>query len=374
MGNRIFVTALAWYFASVVDDHMSLITMLLAGAMPTLLFGVIAGPFIDRWRKKSVLVVCDLLSCVLTFALAMLIIDGFQSVWWIHGCVFGLSVVSAFFNPATRTIIPSIVTTDELQAAMSMQSMTANMAQFVGAAVGGVLVVVAGVAGAILINAASFLFCAFLELLLRVKDRTNAERHGVWKELAEGFRQTKMHKVCLRLLVLSSVLNIFIVPIVVFLPIIVDDELHLGAGAFGMAQACLPIGSMAIALILSGFKKRAPLSWVRYGFLVLPIGFLMISVTNSLYGIMTGMAVLGIALSAVNINSLVYFTTSIQSEYHGRFFSVMEAISFGMFPLGYLASSMAIDRFPIYHLVLANGIAILMLAIVGLVLLRERRT
>lgn len=134
-----------------------------AEAAPVLLLGPVAGVVIDRFSRKRVLIVSDLLRAAL--ALSLVWPQGVE-----HACVVaaGLAAGNTFFTPAVQAIIPSLITEQQRLAANSVSWSTGRLVQILASAAAGGLIALVGTDAAFVVNAASFAASAALIARLRI--------------------------------------------------------------------------------------------------------------------------------------------------------------------------------------------------------------
>ena len=117
---------------------MSLI--LIASAFPAALLAPFGGLLADKWNKKAILVISDLLRGTSLLLLSLFIGANLFTIQVLFVTVLMIQVLSAFFGPALLSLIPSVVKGKELSQANSLIQLTGSLAQIVGMAVGGLLI------------------------------------------------------------------------------------------------------------------------------------------------------------------------------------------------------------------------------------------
>jgi MFS family permease len=127
-GDRIHQVALAAAVLLVTGSPLATALVFVAATLPNLVFGPIAGTFVDRWDHKEVLVVSDLLRAATVLVIPIAVVTNIVIV---YPLVFVLTTISVFFRPARIAILPRIVREDEL--------LTANSALWVGETLGDVI-------------------------------------------------------------------------------------------------------------------------------------------------------------------------------------------------------------------------------------------
>src|SRR5579884_2542858 len=153
--------------------------------VPGPLLGPFAGVWVDRWDRRTVMIVCDLARAVLVLGLVWA-----PNLITVVLLIAAVSSLSAFFQPAQQAAIRLTVPDDDLLAANALAQLSDNGARLVGPALGGLVVLVAGARGAFAVDAASFLVSAALlsRLVLPVRppEPAKAVARSFWHDLRLG--------------------------------------------------------------------------------------------------------------------------------------------------------------------------------------------
>ncbi|NJN44088.1 MAG: MFS transporter [Anaerolineae bacterium] len=116
----------------------ALATMAIVLALPTLTFGLIAGVYVDRWDRRQVMVISDLIRGVLV--LGFILVGSVENIWLLYLIGFTQASIGTFFNPARSALIPNLVPKEGLLAANSLTQMTQIIFGLLGTAAAGALV------------------------------------------------------------------------------------------------------------------------------------------------------------------------------------------------------------------------------------------
>ncbi|NJK41444.1 MAG: MFS transporter [Acaryochloridaceae cyanobacterium SU_2_1] len=281
-------------------------SIMIAFTVPAVLFGSVAGVFVDRWSKKWVLVLTNVLRGVLVLSLpALLWLSGAQ-IGWLHiplgfwmllAVTFLVSTLTQFFAPAEQSAIPLIVQKDQLLSANSLYTLTMLLAVIAGFAAGEPLLEMAAVLfahygwnlGREVVVGGSYAIAGLLLLLLKTgetaTDRSNSDNH-VWTDIKEGLRYINDHRriqiALIQLIILFSVfaaLAVLVVRMAEVLPAIKASQFGflLAMGGIGMAISAgllgslgqgLPryrlsfYGSMGMAAMLVGLSFSTHILWL----------------------------------------------------------------------------------------------------------------
>ena len=169
--------------------------------VPFTLFGPLAGAFVDRWSRRMVMIVTDLLRVLI--ALAFLLVRGPEDLWIAYLCTALLSFFTAFFEAAKNAAVPNITGEKDLLAGNALMFSSRFLFMSLGAALGGWTAAYIGYEAAFLVNAASFLVSAYSVWLVPEEETrqpvgTSEEKPrklygGYWKDIREGWAYIISH-------------------------------------------------------------------------------------------------------------------------------------------------------------------------------------
>ena len=110
---------------------------LVVGMLPSVLFGSLAGVFVDRWDRRRTLIISNLLLAALL--LPLLLLRSANLIWIVYPILFLESCLEQFTRPAQSALLPSLVGAEHLAPANSLLSVSNNIARLLGPALGGVI-------------------------------------------------------------------------------------------------------------------------------------------------------------------------------------------------------------------------------------------
>jgi MFS family permease len=143
--------------------------MLIAGILPSIVLGSVAGVFVDRWERKRTMVIVNLLLAV--SILPLLLVRSADWLWLVFISRLLQSSLNQFFTPAEGAMLPQLVEPQHLVSANALNSLNNSLARLIGPAVGGMIVAVVGLSGVIIIDALTYLIAAGLIALITVTSK-----------------------------------------------------------------------------------------------------------------------------------------------------------------------------------------------------------
>ncbi|MFA5335604.1 MAG: MFS transporter [Candidatus Omnitrophota bacterium] len=174
--------------------------------IPSFFVSPIAGAFIDRWDKKTTMIVCDVLRGLVVLAVPLMFVDVKSAPSLpIYAAVFLIFTVSCFFLPARLSIIPDLVSKDKLLVANSIFTVTGMIGSIFWFVVGGILVEIVKVNNGLYLNALVYLMSAAAITFIAGHRRHAQKAAGpveiekimktsIAAEIADGLKYLKGHK------------------------------------------------------------------------------------------------------------------------------------------------------------------------------------
>lgn len=280
------------------------LAMIFSFALPQLLFGLPAGVLVDRWDRRRVMIVADVLRAALV--LGGLLVHNAQTIWILYVVGFMVSVASRFFFPARSALIPALVAENELVAANGLSQLTETASLLAGPAMAGFMIGWFGESVAFVADSASFIVSALaiwsIGAVATSSARAASEQtaKALWNELVDGLRFLFGHPV-LRGIVLSlSVVHLGIGAINVLWVPLLSRHYGVGPEGIGIVDSIQGVGMAMGALAVGWLAAR--LSKTRIGV----VGLVVIGLMLSLTGIAPSFAyiagftfVLGLALAPI---------------------------------------------------------------------------
>lgn len=139
--------------------------MLMATAVPTLIFGLIAGVVVDRFDRKRIMIAADLTRLVIVASIPFLVN---VHIAWLYVMVMLSASVTQFFSPANESVLPEIASEEELGAANAIMAIAQFGSTAVGFALAGLLVSTQSINVVFWIDAATFAFSAAMISLVKI--------------------------------------------------------------------------------------------------------------------------------------------------------------------------------------------------------------
>ncbi len=338
VGDGIYLVAIAWLVYDLSNEPGALAIVGLAWTLPMVLGLLLAGVLSDRFERRRLLVLSDLIRCAAIGAIAALSLAGVVELWHVIVLVVVYGAGEALFLPAFSAIVPDVVPREQLMQANTLRELMEPLGlRFAGPALGGLLITVFDVGTAFLVDALTFLVSAFVVSLMLRQPAPREESHSFRQDLLEGFAYVRAHAWLWATLAGAALfLLVTYGPFEVLLPYIIRNELGGSAATFGTVMAAGGLGSIAAALLLSRTgapRRHVTFMWGAWGIgTTLDIGLAISSAAWQMCAIAFfsfGFATAGMVVWATLVNTLV------PAEMLGRVSSLDWFVSIGLVPLSF---------------------------------------
>ncbi|MFS0893545.1 MFS transporter [Microbacterium sp. 179-I 3D3 NHS] len=363
-GDALWTIALAWTAVQIASPAVAGL-IVAAGTVPraaVLLFG---GVLADRADARRVMLVCNVVRVGVLVAATIWVLATPPTAGVLLSAAIAFGVCDAFYEPSAGTMARQLVRPADLPAYGAAAQTASRLGTMGGAAVGGVIVAHAGLAGSASVNALTFAtVVAFIAIWLRPRYRlARAEKEHALRGIARGFGHLSTHLTTRTLVLALSGLNLAVGPAVgIGLALRAHDE-GWGAPAVGLFEALLGLGAALGAVSVARWRPRHEAragfgALVVQGAAIVALGFgwvWTVSLSAFVVGATAGYA--SVLLSAT-------FSATVDTAYLGRMSSITRLGDDCLMPLamagfGALASATALwVPFALYGLAMLGVMAV----------------
>ncbi len=340
--------------------------VMIASSIPILVFGPLAGVYVDRWNRKSTMIIADILRGFL--ALLFIICTSVLSLAIV---IFLISTVSRFFYPARMAMIPEIVKSENLTEANSLSQMTYMLSVILGPIIGATTIYIFGYLWVFIFDSASYFFSACMISLISYRyERKKAEKKRSFEELKEGIRYIRENPAVKLLILIFSCVMLFVGGLNVAYPIYVRDVMKMNISAYSLLEVLYGIGTI-VGSITIGFiagkisSARALLSGIMgIGVMILLLGLYPIAIVAFIFG---GFFI-GFFVGFINAPATTILQRCVEEEFRGRVFGAQGAIIQGSMLISILVIGFLISLVGIFFVIYLTAIVLIFLSLFTLLL------
>ncbi|MEU5540064.1 MFS transporter [Streptomyces sp. NPDC020362] len=341
LGDRILFLALplvAIVALSADEFQVGLLTaMTTAGS---LLVGLPAGAWVDRMRKRSVMIGTDLVRALVLLTIPMAWWAGLLTIWWLYAVALVHGVLTVFFDVAYVSCLPHLVGRDNLVEGNSKLSAIRSVTSISGPAVAGPLVGWAGAPATLLASSVGMALSGVLAIGIRKgeKEPQPSTRPRLGRDIREGLKFVLRHPALRATIMGDATFNLFLVMYQTMLLVFLKREMGLGSSDIGLVLSGMGCGALLGALLATRVSKRigqGPVIWIAPLVTCPPTALMPLARPGwSVYAAAIGLA-------ALSLGGVVRFVaqSSIQQALTpdrllGRMSATARFVSWGGIPLG----------------------------------------
>jgi MFS family permease len=258
-GSQVSQLALPWVALVTLDASAFQVAALgTVEFLPFVLFTLPAGVWVDRLRRRSVLIVGDAGRAVLLASIPLAYALGHLTLTQLYIVGFVVGIHTVFFDVAYQSYLPSLVDRDALIEGNSKLNVTSSGAQLAGPGAAGGLIALVTAPYAVLVDALSFVVSGAFTFWIRKREQEPEdapERRHLIVELWEGLRYVLRHRLLLPQAMSTGVSNFFSSLLFAILIVYAHRRLAMSSGAIGLSFSLAAFGWMLGAAQADRFRR-----------------------------------------------------------------------------------------------------------------------
>ncbi len=378
-GDRINQIAVGVLVLTTTGSALETGLVFLAATLPNLVLGPLAGPFVDRWNHKKVMVVSDLLRAGLVLAIPF---AAQANIALVYPIVFAVTTVSLFFRPAKAVVVPRLVAEEDLVAANAAVWTGETLADIAGYPLAGLLV---GVLGtnlwlAFLLDSTSYLFSAGLLLAIAIPPVARVMGPKVagavrqfLADLRDGWRVLRNQPTLFQNTIVSTIAQLSVGTTIALTIVYGRDALDGKLIPFPQNYAAIDaiigvgnlVGGFAVGAIGARMRKG---HLVVGGFIFMGLGVIVMGLTQNILIALAASFVVGVFNLVYVIPTQALFAELTPPGFMGRVVAFRSSLVFGAMTLSMGVSSVAAEHIPVGTVIAASGAVTLVAGLIGALL------
>jgi MFS family permease len=349
VGTWMTQVASSWLVYRLTSSALLLGLVSFSGQLPALLLTPFAGVWVDRWDRRTVLKVTQVLAMLESFALAALVFSGNANIWNILGLTMFQGVVNAFDIPARQTfVVEMLEDRADLPNAIALNSSMMNGARLIGPSIAGAVIAVGGERGegyCFLIDGVSYIAVIASLMLMNTKPGIARIHENLFSELKAGWRYVIGYDPIRSILALIAFISLVGLPYSVLLPVFAREILRGGPNTFGLLTGATGMGAFISAILLAmrksivGLGKRMAITSLTFGAALIAFAFSQIFWLSMLL-----MLVVGFSMMQAIASGNTILQTIVDEDKRGRVMSFYTLAFIGAAPIGSLFAGALADK------------------------------
>lgn len=335
LGDSLTRVALTWFIFEETKSPQALGILTIAYTAPILLGGLFAGPLLDRFSPRRVMLIDNVIRGLLFALIPILYAMNALEVWhiYIFAALYGLlMMISLAGGP---TLVPLLVKESQLDTANAMETLSYTLSGVIGPPLAGLLIVLIGTMNVVILDALSYLVFAFILAGLSVTAKVPAPRTQPDSfHIRDAARLMVSNKVILSTTVMFMFANIGLGIMTVYLPLLSDSISPGNARVYGILLGAMALGEVISAGLAGSLVSQMGLG-LRIALAQTLSGAALVFLAGPGSGFVGGgLFLLGFFSAPLTIWAQTLRMQVIPAEMRGRVFALLRTLMQGSTPLG----------------------------------------
>lgn len=337
LGDWVLDVVLPIWVYQLTGSAAALGVMVVIESLPGLLLAPLVGVYVDRWNRKYVLMVGNLLLGLAI--LPLFLVRSAETLFLVYGVALLNACLGLVVSPAQSAWVPELLPSAQLQRANSILVMTVHTTRFVGPVLGGILITLATPQLAIALDALSFLVAALLIALIPEPEQSSTiespQKPNLYRDMVAGMVVIRSHPLLSIKLAVWAVMMGASGAVGTVLLVFVRTVLDGSDASYGYILAGQGLGMVVGGLWVMAMGDRLkPLPAFAWGLLAFGIVFLLGVNTSQLWVAGILVCALGFTAPMVAISDSTITQLVAPPAFRGRVFATHEAVTSLMFLTG----------------------------------------
>ncbi|MCU0521395.1 MAG: MFS transporter [Anaerolineae bacterium] len=343
LGSELVQFALVWWITTTTGSATALALASMMAVLPRVFVSPVAGALVDRWNRRTVMMLADGLSALAVIVLATLFALDATQVWHVYALMLIRAACGAFHWPAMQASTTLMVPEEHLARVAGLNQALQGMGTIVGPPLGALLLAILPMQGILFVDVATALLaigtlvCIHVPQPLRSGAATKASHPSLLVDLREALRFLRRRAGILMVIAIGALVNFLIFPALSLQPLLVTD--HFGGDVQQLAwlQSAFGVGMVTGGITLSvwgGFRRRSVTGLLALA--LSGVGFVLIGIAPpSAFPMAVGAMFFAWFMNPIANGSLfAVLQTIVPADMQGRVFTLLQAASGAMIPLG----------------------------------------
>jgi len=375
IGSRLAQFALVWWLTDTTGSATVLASGMLVSLLPTVFVGPFAGALVDRWDRRTVMIVADGFIALVSAWLAYLFLADAMQVWHVYVIMLARAAGGIFHLPAMSASTSLMVPQEHLPRVQGLNQAVQGGLNIVSPPLGALLLSLLPLHGIMAIDVATAI-CAIAPLFLvsipqPSRDLSEPGERGVigrvWQDVGEGLRYVYEWRGMFYLLIIIALFNFLCYPKSALTPILVTKHFGGGVLELGWMNSAFGVGFLIGGLTLGmwgGFRRRIVTMLTGWFLMGLSTVLIALAPANALWLGLVGTFIGGFMNPIANGTTLALLQAIVAPEMQGRVLTVAISLATAVSPISMAVAGPIADAWGVrlWYMIGGIGPAALMLA------------
>ncbi|NCT38560.1 MFS transporter [Bacillus sp. EB93] len=335
LGNWIYLIALNISILNLTGSATAVAGLYIIRPIAVLITNTWSGSVIDRVNKRRLMISIDSIRGVLIFVIPFI-----SSLWTIYTVLLLINIAGSFFGPSSSVYITKLVPPVNRKRFNSFMSLASSGAFLLGPAISGILIMYVGTELCIIINAITFIICAFFIYLLPdvEEDLDNIREQVQWKTLINDWKAVREFTKVAKFFV--SVYLLFQCAMLIGFALdsqevtFIKQHLELSDSDYGLIVSITGIGALGGATVAAVVSKKLQLRlFIGAGMLLTSVGYVLFYASFNFITATLAFVFLGFFMAFANAGYATFFQSNVPVAIMGRFGSIADMVQ-GIIQIG----------------------------------------
>lgn len=267
IGSAMTQFVLIWWITDTTGDLGALATAGLVALLPQALLGPVGGTFADRYSRRLLMIVADLIAALCIVILIALFLSDRIALWHVYVAMFVRSAAAAFQMPASSASTAMLVPRHFLPRAAGLNQTLLGIVTVAAAPLGALAMAVMPIGMALWIDVGAAVLGITPLLIFGIPQQRSATGGtSVWAEFREGMAVVRQSPQLLRIHALLTAVVLVIMPTFTLLPLLVKQHFGGGPPQIAILESLGGLGMVAGGVIVATVVPKRLVSWILWGF------------------------------------------------------------------------------------------------------------
>lgn len=370
LGSSIVQMAIIWYVTIQTSSGIWLTVLTLSAFLPQMLISFFAGVWADRYNKKKIIILADILIAVTTLILAIFLLNGNLGDTTLYAIVIASiirSIGTGIQNPTVNSMIPQLVPEDKLMKFNGINSSLQSLIQFASPLIAGGILVFSPIYNVLFLDVLTAIIGVGILLFIKVEKnnpQNTQEKTSILKDIKEGISFSVSDKLIGKLLLIYGMFIFLSVPSSFMTTLIITRNFGEDYLLLSISEAVGFVAMFLSGMLLGmwgGFKNRN--KTLAIGIVLYSIFAICLGITTQYWAFVIVIFLISFSIPIIQTTTMTVLQEKVVPEMQGRVFSLLNVMFSGFMPLGMLLFGVLSDFVHMSYLIIPTGVALLIIGV-----------